>query len=516
MIPSIDEILAKKKTRVAACAKSYYLFGAYYFSHYFTHEAAEFHKTMASDLHFNGFDFLLWIMFRGSAKTAWAKIKIIHSIVYQSKKNIAWGAYDVKKAEKQVMSMANELQGNKKLINDFGQLYFDDNQVSRKKKKSKTKTFSYFKTENGVLVRSVSIKQPQRGEGVDEFRPDLYVMDDIENNTTVKSLKMTTRIKEFVEEFFGGLAVDAEVLFLANRISKKAAVAWLEEMAKGNESWRVRDFKLEENGKITWPGRYVRTEAEARAINAKIKNKKCHVQSIEKIKRNLGTSLYNQEMLNTPRQIEGAPIKEHWIHRYQKARLKKGKSSGAFYYHFEGDLKPVKGRVMTAIDPAVGLKESSDDRAIVSVACFPRPISTEGGEKVFEKYYMIIKCRAGKWTMSGFGDQLLLEKELSMPSLIGCESNGVQSVFRQIFRQRGISVRALNPKGDKMQRLLEHESDFEFGYILFPDDGSANDLVDETVTFTGEDGRPDNRVDAMVYAIKMHKQSAGAMTFDTF
>lgn len=512
---NIETILANPETRVPACEKSFYLFGAYYFAHYFTHEAAKYQKEMAGDLHFDGFKFLLWIMFRGSAKTAWAKIKVVHSIVYKRKRNIAWGGYDVKKAEKQVMSIANELQANKKIVNDFGQLFYEDN-ITTQKKKSKTKSFSQFMTENGVFVKAISPRQPQRGEVFDQFRPDLYVLDDIENMKTAKSRKVSQSIKDFLEELMGGLSVDAEVLFLGNRVSNKGVVAWLESLASANENWFVREVAVKEKGKIVWPGRYVETKAEAIEINARRPDKKTHVESLEQIRRDLGTSLYFQEMMNRARQIEGAPIKEHWIRKYQKSRLKRGKKTGSLYYHFEGDEKAVKGRVMTAIDPAVGVKETSDDRAICSVACFERKMAVVGGENMTEKFYMVVKERAGKWTLSKFGDQLLEEKSLSMPSLIGCESNGVQTVFRQIFQQRGISVRALNPKGDKMQRLLEHEADFEFGYIMFPDDGSANDLIDELVNFTGEDGRPDNRVDALVYAIKMHKTYTGGAFIERF
>lgn len=511
--PQIKKLLAKKSTRIKLCERSDYLFGAYYFSHYFTHKSALYQLMMCKDLEFNGFQFLLWIMFRESTKTAWAKIKVVKLIVYGHKKNIAWGGHDEKKAKKNVMSIANELQANKKIINDFGQLFYED--ISqRKQKKSKKKSFSEFSTENGVSVRSISPRQPQRGDGVDQFRPDFYVLDDLENVKTARSKKITRSTIEFIEEIMTGLSVDAEMIFLGNWITDKGVMAWLKKKTLTNDNFKLRQVAIKEGGKIVWPGKYVETKAEARKINAKIKNKKHHVKSLEQLRRDYGTALFNQEFMNKARQKEGAIIKDTWIRYYERGRLKRGKKSGAYYYQFPGDKLPTKGITLTAIDPAVSEKDTSDDRAICTIARFDRIVDEEIGEK--ESYYLIVRCVAGKWTLAKFGQELKKQKENNVPKMIGCESNGVQLIFRKIFQKNGISTKAINPKGDKASRMYEHEADFEFGFVLFPDDGSEAELIDELTNFTGEDGGEDNRVDAMNMAIKMAKEYFGGVYVTTF
>ena len=69
----------------------------------------------------------------------------------------------------------------------------------------------------------------------------------------------------------------------------------------------------------------------------------------------------------------------------------------------------------------------------------------------------------------------------------------------------GISTQAINPDGDKVRRMSRNVADLEFGRVLFPDDGSCDDLKHELIDFTGEDGKPDNRVDAFNYAMQLAK-----------
>lgn len=47
---SIDDILAEKELRIAACEQSLTLFAMYYFGMYFTHEMAGFHHDMYASL----------------------------------------------------------------------------------------------------------------------------------------------------------------------------------------------------------------------------------------------------------------------------------------------------------------------------------------------------------------------------------------------------------------------------------------------------------------------------------
>jgi len=507
-VRSIKELMRIKKYRIKMCEKSLFLFFAYYFSHYLKNKSADFHKQLSKLMQFDDvFCILLVIAFRESAKTAWAKAMVTWWIVYRKKRNVAWGGIDNKKSEKNVMAIANELQINKKIVNDFGQLYFEPTGTQKKKRTTK-KTMSAFITENDVYVQAFSPAVSPRGENYKEFRPDGYVLDDIENVKTAGSARVTKTIIAWLEEIFGGTGVDCDILFITNRVSNRAVVAWLEKKAKGNSDFKIFEIDGEKpDGSPAWSGKFKKTIKEAIEANKLIDDPKKHFKSLEKIKRTLGTALYNQEMRNRPRQDGDALIKEHWIKYFEKARLKRGKKTGSIFYHFPGHEKPTKGRIMIGIDPAVSQKETADERAIAVIAKFIE--REKDGELPAEIYYFVLRVYAGRWSLDGFARELLKAKETYPPVKIGCESNGVQQVFRQIFQKYRLSTVAINPKGDKIMRMSEHEADFEFGYVCFPDDGSEQKTIEELIDFTGEEGKPDNRVDSIEMSLRMHKRLSG-------
>ena len=168
------------------CEHSIYHFALYYFPQYFTHAAPEFHKEMYKDLTFDEYHTLLWIMYRDSAKTSLARFKVLHAICYGYKRNIVWVGHDKEKAGKNLRAIANQLQANKKIIEDFGQLYYEE-PAKEEFKKSKPKTLSHFKTANDISVKVQTTQISTRGDLDDENRPDLYVIDDIENDKTKRS-----------------------------------------------------------------------------------------------------------------------------------------------------------------------------------------------------------------------------------------------------------------------------------------------------------------------------------------
>jgi Long-chain fatty acid transport protein len=70
---------------------------------------------------------------------------------------VKWIGYDEGKAKKNIRAVANELQGNVKIIEDFGQLYFDDS--LKKRENAESEKFAAF---------SIAL-------AVDISLPDIYV-----------------------------------------------------------------------------------------------------------------------------------------------------------------------------------------------------------------------------------------------------------------------------------------------------------------------------------------------------
>ena len=122
----LDEILNDKQKRIFACENNILLFSLYYFAKFHSYTMPDFHKQMYEDLLYsNQTTGLLWVMFRESAKTSLAKMKVIHNICYNKRKFQIWASFDERTAKSNAYDIALELQTNERIIDDFGQLYYD-------------------------------------------------------------------------------------------------------------------------------------------------------------------------------------------------------------------------------------------------------------------------------------------------------------------------------------------------------------------------------------------------------
>lgn len=301
-----DKIVnGKRNERVYLCEQDFALFAMYYFAEFFVYVIPGFQWLMYRAL--NGFTqgkfkFLLWVMFRESAKTTIAKIYVVYCVAYRKKRFINYDCYDKGNAEAALFDVVTWLQTNRKLIADFGQLFYEDpRQASRQ---AKLKRVSEFVTTNRVKLKAYSTQESTRGRIFDRFRPDLYIVDDVETETTIKSAPVTAKIIAHLDTLKTGMSSDGQVLFLGNLISDTGTIASLIAEAKENpESWRTQRTDVEESGVITWPDKYVATREEAAKLNERIANRQEWKIPLDQKKKDLnasGRKVYEAEMLNNP------------------------------------------------------------------------------------------------------------------------------------------------------------------------------------------------------------------------
>lgn len=251
--------------------------------------------------------------------TSLAKIKVVHNICYKQKRFMLWASFDEKKAKANLFDIAFELQTNENLASDFGQLYYEED--LKDKKYSTKKSIGEFITANGIKLKSFSTGQSTRGEVYQEFRPDFLVLDDIETMKTMVSEPRTQQVIEFVDELLAGMAGDMDMLILGNRLTNAGSIAYIEKKMILEPKFMVRDVKIKDgHGKITWPEKYVDTDEEAEIVNAKIKDPKEQLSSLETKKRMLGQTVYAREMMNTPLTDEEREFKLEWMQHTYEAR----------------------------------------------------------------------------------------------------------------------------------------------------------------------------------------------------
>lgn len=288
------------------CGKLFPYFCFYYHFDYFTYQSPSYHWDFFEDCErlANGeLRDALWIAFRESAKTTIAKMFVEWCICYKKKTYIAWDSYDGRNAESALFDIALQLQTNKKILQDFGQLY-------RKRKKHKTKeeqeedeptikTLGNFITENKVKVERFTTQESARGRISGKNRPDLFVFDDIENTVTKESLALTSKIIRHVDEVNSGLQNTGAVLYLGNYISEEGVIAHIKSRLEGKGGKIVRNIKVIEKGVPTWPAKYVMSNREALLQNVQTPREE-HVISLEQKREDLGDVVFNTEMMNDP------------------------------------------------------------------------------------------------------------------------------------------------------------------------------------------------------------------------
>lgn len=245
--------------------------------------------------------------------TSLAKIKIIHSICYEKNKFIIWTSYDQRKAAANLYDVVLELQTNPLLIEDFGQLFFEETQLE---KKSRKKSINEFITSNNIKVKAYSTGQSPRGEVYGEYRPDLIILDDIETLDTIESEAKTDQVKRYIDELFAGLSGYAKIIVLGNRLIEGGSITYLENKIVEDPSAKRYDIPVVIDGAIVWDDKYVHTDKQALEINGDISNPEHHKISLETKKRLLGHQAYNREMLNTPITDEEREFKPTW-YRYR-------------------------------------------------------------------------------------------------------------------------------------------------------------------------------------------------------
>ncbi len=306
--------------RMYACARSFTLFKYYYFLKYFTFKSAPFHEDFDQDVEelVYGRDIkeVAWIAYRESTKTSHAKIalawiiarkQVIDQLKEKGEDTSHWGermyvnvdSYDKSNAESILFDVVTELQTNELLIADFGHLY---NQP-RSKDEATLKRVSNFITTNGIRVEAHTALTPMRGRLYQQYRPDFVLRDDLENAITAASPAVTEKIISLIDEAKGGMATHGAALNLGNLVIEEGVVGYLRRSVEG-AGGRVRFIPVvARDGTISWPDKYVKTDAEAAVINKDIPDPARRKVSLESKKREMnagGRRVYEVEMMLDP------------------------------------------------------------------------------------------------------------------------------------------------------------------------------------------------------------------------
>ena len=306
--PKILEFLkiAPRDQRLYIFEREPIYFYIYYLYEYFTYHIPDFHFDLYDDvkrLVAGELDEAAWIVFREGAKTSLAKYALIlWCIVFRKKRYINVDSYDKANAESALFDVVSALRTNRKIIADFGELYTKRRRnIQEEDDEPRLKRISSFITENKIKVEAFSTQESTRGRVYGRFRPDLYILDDIENSITKESYPITRKIIAHIDELKAGAGPNAAILYLGNYITEEGVIAHVTEILRQNPRSIVRNIPVVNNqGIIAWPDKYVRTDAEAAEANKGKTMQELHKISLEAKERQLTSPVFQTEMMNNP------------------------------------------------------------------------------------------------------------------------------------------------------------------------------------------------------------------------
>lgn len=464
-----EKILTKRSWRVEAGRQNILIFMLIYFPHFVRYAFADFHKAIEKDLYDDDCKRLLVCMFRDAGKTSF--ISIVYSIwriAYKKSNFIIIGSDEEGAAVAILSNIIQELQGNTLLNNDFGALYFEK---MGRYKKAKKKTDKNFVTTNDIRVWARGVGQKVRGHLHNAMRPDLFIGDDLQGIRNIESREQRDKADVWLKsEVLSGIdQVVGKAVILGNMLHADSLPPRLRKMG---EVWKTHWLAIEQGGNLAWPARHTFTAAEAESFNCNKPRAQWKI-SLEEIRRDKGTHVYNQEYRLKPMSNADSVIYEDWIK----------------YYNTNYDwFNEKRFKIVMAIDPAVKDGAQHDDTTIVAAAL----------DRVTGYVYILDYVKA-KLSYKKIKSEAARMDRVWRPITVYVEDVAAQNwLIQDLKNDHSMPVRGLTRKASKRVRLISVSHHIENERVYFR--RRHRDMVDQLVGFGTEPH--DDLVDGVIDCIE--------------
>jgi len=366
-----------------------------------------------------------------------------------------------------------ELLYNERLKCDFGELVRDNWAVDD------------FVTLNDVRLKARGRGQRLRGLKHKQFRPDLVILDDMENDQNVKSPDLVRKLLAWVTRaVYPSIDATGSLLWIGTILANKSAL-WIAIHSK-EEPWchwqrhlyRALNEETGPDGKTFlvsfWPALHP-------------------VPKLLEQKKMMGSLAFNTEKQNDPVNEEGV-FQEDW-----------------FKFYFPEELRGKHLVVAGFFDPSIGTSESADYKAIITVGLDRR-----------EMIYYVLDAYIRKGSLDEAVRVLFNRHEQWNFWLLGIEDNLFQRLlFREVDRlgrERGVTLpaRGVTQKTNKETRISRLSSWVERGQIRFCRGQSNQDLLLEQLVYFPSKTVHDDGPDALEGALSLLEGGAGMGLFEFY
>ncbi len=324
-----EDTREKRDQRLQRAAADPLYFCRTYLPHYFCHAPAPFHYELIRFLEERGEVVTPAVV---AAPREFAKSTVcsfgyvLQQICFGKRHFIIIGSDTEDLASDLTGYLYMELLYNERLQQDFGELV------------KANKPVDDFVTANNIRVKARGRGQRLRGLKHRQWRPDLVILDDLENDVNVRNPELVKQILDWVQSaVYPSLEANGTLMIIGTILRQRSALHLM--LMSPEEPYchfRRRTFRaLQENGESLWEARHPAT--------------RLHMQ-----KQLMGTVAFNREKMNEPTPANGL-FQEDWIH----------------YYHPDS-LKDKRLTVVGFFDPSLEAGGSADYKAVVTVGCCPQ------------------------------------------------------------------------------------------------------------------------------------------------
>ncbi len=455
----IDKMIHDQEFRLGVVTKSHPWFFYYYFSNYIKFKMAPFHAEMFSLTEDTAVRSAVIVAFRGSAKSTiftlsfpiWAILgeqQIKHVVIFSSTQH---------KAQTILQNIKREFETNRALQMDLGPF---------KEERNEWNTVSLYVPKYDAKITIASVEQSIRGIRFKEHRPQLILIDDMEDLESVKTLESRNKIDQWLMGEVIPSGDEATRMFIIGNLLHQDSV--MRRLQKKIEEKKMNATYIgiplvDAEGQVAWPGKYPNQAA----IEA------------ERTK-GLSESAWRREYLLEIIPEEDQIIREEWLHHYDALPPLKGFAD----YRF----------AVSGVDLAISEKETADYTAVVSVQVF--------GYGKDRKIYVLpnpLNERLDAPTAVERVRMISLALGNGMSTKVFVEDVGYQRAFIQYLGEKDILAQSVPVAGhDKRSRLQTAASLIQSGAVLFPAQGCEN-LLMQILGFGVE--KHDDLVDAFTLII---------------
>ncbi len=440
-------MIRKNRTLRRKFAKhSFPFFFLLYFGDKMTYPTADFQKEMFSLMENKSLDLVVIAAARNFSKSTICNTAFaIWAVVSGRYHNVVLASQTVPQVRVHHRNIMYALKENSLLKNDLGPFVEEAEEFGLS-----SIVFGNYEAK----IKPISVEQSVRGEIFKHYRPDLIILDDIEDLKSTRTKESRRKLWEFfLSEVMPLGTPQTKIVVLGNFLHEYSLVGTLmREIEQGIRPGVCRRYPLiDDNGKCLWPGMYPTPE------------------SIEAFKKKIGDeATWQREML-------------------LKIIESDSKLITADQFKFYGQLPPkdiFHGYLYTRIgtDFAVGLNTWNDYTAMVTLQVYV----ARGKLKIYILPNIINRRMDFDQTIATMERLLKIAGEENKTKII-LEANGMQLTYYQHMLGKGYSqVVPIKVTEDKLFRIQPVIKLIKDGTIVFPHDG-VQELITQLIDFLDTD-----------------------------